>query len=88
MSVLYNNLHNEHEDELWDKKKGDFQESLRSLLNKTSQENGSNTPDFILARYLLGCLDNFNAAVSSREAWYGRSGFKEQIPLEPPKTLP
>ena len=35
-------------------------------------ENGSNTPDFMLAQYLLGCLEAFNIAVTTREKWYGR----------------
>ena len=49
-----------------------FQEDLTSLINRHSAENGSNTPDFILAKYLGGCLDAFNAAVSDRERWYER----------------
>jgi hypothetical protein len=35
-------------------------------------EDGSDTPDFILAQYLNGCLDAYNAALTKREAWYGR----------------
>ena len=50
----------------------DFQKELTSLLNRHSQENGSDTPDFILAEYLQGCLDNWNHAVQKRENWYGR----------------
>lgn len=49
----------------------EFERELQSLLNKYSQENGSNTPDFILARYLNGCLTLFNATVKSRSNWYG-----------------
>jgi hypothetical protein len=45
---------------------------LRALLNRYSAENGSDTPDFVLAEYLLGCLLAFDAAVRRREAWYGR----------------
>ena len=49
-----------------------FEKNLEQLLNKFSQENGSNTPDFILARYLMACLEAFNSAVLRRESWYGR----------------
>lgn len=49
----------------------EFERELQSLLNKHSQENGSNTPDFILARYLNGCLRLFNSTVVSRADWYG-----------------
>lgn len=51
----------------------DFQDELQSLINKHSQENGSDTPDFILAHYLNDCLKVFNAAVQNRESWYGRN---------------
>jgi len=49
-----------------------FEKKLESLLNRTCQENASDTPDFILAKYLVGCLNAFNAATKEREAWYGR----------------
>jgi hypothetical protein len=49
-----------------------FQDELTSLINKHSKENGSGTPDFILAHYLHDCLDLFHVAVNRREAWYGR----------------
>lgn len=51
--------------------KKEFEEALRELLNKTSQENGSNTPDFILARYLIDCLNAYNKATNRRDKWYG-----------------
>jgi len=43
-----------------------FQKELENLINKHSMENGSNTPDFILAKYLMGCLAVFDAAVTRR----------------------
>lgn len=45
---------------------------LTSLLNKYSAENTSNTPDFILAEYLLDCLTAWSKATKWRETWYGR----------------
>jgi hypothetical protein len=47
-----------------------FEQALTRVLNTYSQENASNTPDFILAQYLTGCLAVWNAAVVRREAWY------------------
>lgn len=44
---------------------------MKNLLNSNSAENGSNTPDFILAEYLLGCLHEFDKAVTARNTWYG-----------------
>lgn len=49
-----------------------FEAELTHLLNRYSQENGSNTPDFILAQYLTACLAAWNTAVQQRETWYGR----------------
>ena len=48
-----------------------FQEELENLINKHSQENGSDTPDFILARYMNDCLDAYNTAVKSRDKHFG-----------------
>ena len=49
----------------------DLQEEIRAALNRHSAENASNTPDFILAQYLLACLAAWNTGVQQRETWYG-----------------
>lgn len=49
-----------------------FEVALEELINRYSKENGSNTPDFILATFLKDCLSVFDSAVKSREQWYGR----------------
>lgn len=49
-----------------------FREELEALINKHSMENGSDTPDFILAEYLDSCLKTFDVALTKREEWYGR----------------
>lgn len=50
-----------------------FRSSLEHLINSHSRENGSDTPDFILAEYLHDCLDAWDRAVKRREKWYGRA---------------
>jgi hypothetical protein len=50
-----------------------FTEELAGLLNRHSMENGSGTPDFILARHLTSCLVAWNCSMREREAWHGRS---------------
>jgi hypothetical protein len=45
-------------------------DDLRELLNRHSRENMSDTPDFILARYLMDCLAAFEAATRTRSAWH------------------
>jgi hypothetical protein len=49
----------------------DFANELESLINKHSMEQESDTPDFILAQYLLNCLNVFNLATQARTMWYG-----------------
>lgn len=50
----------------------EFEKELEQLINKHSLENGSNTPDFIIAQYLCSCLCNFNFTIAAREKWYGK----------------
>jgi hypothetical protein len=59
---------------------GTFRYELKRLINKCSQENGSDTPDFILAEYLTNCLEAFDVAVIGRERWYGRKPSPETVP--------
>lgn len=49
-----------------------FEQELAALINRYSEEHGSDTPDFILARYLVLCLTTFASTVEARERWYGR----------------
>src|SRR5574343_713325 len=49
----------------------EFRAELESLINRHSKENGSNTPDFVLADYLADCLEAFDKAVTRRSEWYG-----------------
>ena len=47
-----------------------FRAELRSLLNRYSMENESNTPDFILADYLVDCLASWDRATERRIEWF------------------
>jgi len=49
---------------------GKFEKELASLLNKYSMENETNTPDFILAKYLIKCLDAWTWSCNRRTCWY------------------
>ena len=48
-------------------------EELSATLNRHSMENGSDTPDFILATFLSDALNALDKAVAARERWYGRA---------------
>lgn len=54
---------------------------IRAAINRHSAENGSDTPDFILASYLIGCLTNFNNAVCRRTEWYQSPVQQSQTPF-------
>jgi len=49
----------------------EFEKELEMLINKHSKENELDTPDFILAQYLNGCLANYAETVKVRDKWYG-----------------
>lgn len=47
-----------------------LEQELTELLNRHSIENDSNTPDFILAKYLLSCLETWNRVIELRDGWH------------------
>lgn len=47
--------------------------NLAIAINSVSAENGSDTPDFILAELLANVLDAYNKAIRKREEWYRES---------------
>ena len=51
-----------------------FRKELESIINRNSMENGSDTPDLILADYLTDCLEAFDKATKARDKWYGFRG--------------
>lgn len=53
-----------------DNSKTEFRHELFSLLNKYSKENGSNTPDFILADYLVDCLAALDKLSNKSAEWH------------------
>jgi len=56
-----------------------FRRELMELINRHSKENGSNTPDFILAEYLIRCLNTFDHITTIRNEWYGDKLLREKI---------
>jgi len=58
------------EPQILDEKFENLKREISSVLNKYSQENRSNTPDFILAEYMLGCLTVYENTISMRNNWF------------------
>ena len=57
-----------------------LERDIREVLNRHSAENGSNTPDCVLAKYLMNRLEAFNKAVNAREQHAGRPPAPAQRP--------
>ncbi len=55
-----------------------FKEELEELINKHSLENKSNTPDWVLADYLLDCLLSYEVAIQARDAFHTTAAAKEK----------
>jgi hypothetical protein len=66
-------------------------ERIRECIREFNLENGSNTPDWILAKYLLDSLAAAEALIGRRDTWYkikpgpGWTTYL-QDPLTPPAT--
>lgn len=58
---------------------GTFEQELSKLINRFGQEHVSETPDFILAEYMLHSLLSFNRALSQRKEWYSGA---EKAPVQ------
>lgn len=58
----------------------DFAADLKRIINKHSEDSGANTPDFILAAYLISCLEAFGEATKGRDEWYGHFHPEKQTP--------
>lgn len=47
-------------------KLAELSKDLEDVLNKHSIDSKTNTPDFILAEYLINCLTAYNAMIISK----------------------
>lgn len=54
-------------------------EEIRAAINRHSRENRSNTPDYILAEFMLDTLDSFERAVNRREQRLPRGVFSHEM---------
>lgn len=54
-----------------------FGKELRALINKHSLENKSDTPDFLLAEYLVKVLKAFNYTTVQRTVFYDPAAKKD-----------
>ena len=55
-----------------DKKYDLLVKEIAAVLNRHSVENRSNTPDFMLAEFMLGVLNVYENTLRNREQWRSR----------------
>ena len=53
-----------------DLKYDEFVKELAAVINRYSMENRSNTPDYMLAEYMAGCLTVYENTISNRTEWF------------------
>jgi hypothetical protein len=51
---------------------GRFTRELEHLINRCSIDNDLNTPDFILAEYIVNMLSAYNTAKARTDHWKGK----------------
>jgi hypothetical protein len=64
-----------------------FEAELARLINAHSKERESETPDFVLARYLDHCLDAFTTAVSRRDRFHQNTHATGPADLPPTQQI-
>ena len=47
-------------------------EEFAKVINRSSRENISNTPDFIIGEFLESVLVALEEAINKRDSWYGK----------------
>lgn len=56
-------------------------EELASLLNRHNVDNWANTPDYILAEHLMGCLRQYRATLETNRQWHRWPTLAERLRL-------
>lgn len=55
-----------------------FEKELEQILNRHNKDNDTQTPDFILAQYLLSCMEAYRTAQRMRQKWFGGSNGRRE----------
>jgi hypothetical protein len=71
-----------------ERQKMNFETELKQLINKYSVENGSDTPDWILAQYIMDALGAYERAVIRRDHWYSFKPWGEGVVARPDMCEP
>lgn len=58
--------------ELLEKNMKDLEKDIEVLMNQYNVDTMTDTPDFILASYVMTCLRNYMVTKTDTEAWFGK----------------
>lgn len=58
--------------ELLEKNMKDLEKDIEVLMNQYNVDTLTDTPDFILASYLMTCLRNYMVTKIDAEEWFGK----------------
>ena len=47
-----------------------LESKIKDLINEFNREADSDTPDFILAEFLINCLRSLELVINKRDGWY------------------
>lgn len=61
-----------------------FVRDIAAVCNRYSIENNSDTPDFMLAEFMTGCLNVYENTLRARTEWMQPSHATQQPPEPPP----
>ena len=62
-----------------EKKYEEFVRELAEVINRHSMENRSNTPDFMLAEFMAGCLNVYENTIRNRAEWSSSSNKIQKV---------
>lgn len=62
--------------------RNDLRSEIEQAINRCSAEIRSETPDFILAEFLVACLDAWDEAQRARRLWYAKPEDKDKEAAE------
>lgn len=58
--------------EILEKNSKDLEKDIEVLMNQYNVDTMTDTPDFILAEYLMTCLRNYLVTKANTEEWFGK----------------
>lgn len=69
-SVIVPRLPRDKPPGMLERQRRSLRQEIEQAINRNCAENGSDTPDWILAEFIMDALEAFDRAVNARSKWY------------------